>query len=148
MFHRTVNLSKTNSFFLFDARGTGKTSLLKERFRDKDSIYINLLSPSEFDRFFRNPDELSDICKALAREKKWVIIDEIQKVPALLDVVHQMIENTSLKFVLTGSSSRKLKRGGKNLLAGRAFVLLMFFSGDRYLKFINRGFQLKIENYF
>jgi len=126
MIHRIANLSKTNSFFLFGARGVGKTSLIAERFTPEESLVINLLLPSEFNRFLRDPEELLNICKALSVEKKWVILDEIQKVPALLDVVHQLIETTTLRFVLTGSSSRKLKRGGGNLLAGRAFVFELF----------------------
>ena len=57
---------------------------------------------------------------------QWIVIDEVQKVPELLDVVHHLIESTSIRFALTGSSARKLKRGGANLLAGRAFVYYLF----------------------
>lgn len=126
MFRRIVNLSKTNSFFLFGARGTGKTSLLKELYPGKTAYYIDLLDPNDFELFLKNPGELSFILKALPSTLEWIIIDEIQKVPALLDVAHQQIESTKRKFILTGSSSRKLKRGGANLLAGRAFIFELF----------------------
>lgn len=126
MFHRIINLSKSNSFFLFGARGVGKTSLLKSNYSSTEAFYIDLLSPNNFERFFRNPEELNNILKALSDSTKWVIIDEIQKVPQLLDIVHQQIESSPRKFILTGSSSRKLKRGGANLLAGRAFIYELY----------------------
>ena len=126
MVNRLINPSKTNSYFLFGARGTGKSTLLKTRFQEsKKNLYIDLLNLSVEDRY-RSDSEL------LQRELKqndsveWVIIDEIQKVPRLLDVVHQLIESTSIKFALSCSSARKLKRGGANLLAGRAFVYTLY----------------------
>lgn len=70
--------------------------------------------------------ELDRQCKGLSAEIEWIIIDEIQKVPKLLNIVHQLIENGDKKFILTGSSSRKLKRGVANLLSGRAFVYILY----------------------
>jgi len=126
MKNRLLILPKDESFFLFGARGVGKTTLLKHLSWFESSLYINLLVSGEESRFTRNPDELSSIVKALPDETTHIIIDEIQKIPRLLDIVHDLIETTSKKFVLTGSSARKLKHGGANLLAGRAFVYNLF----------------------
>lgn len=103
--------------FLFGARQTGKSTLLKERF--KGEIYYDLLDP-ELRRFFkRNPNALKD---ALADKPAGtlVIIDEIQKVPELLDIVHSLMVDKGLWFILSGSSARKLKKKGANTLGGRA----------------------------
>jgi len=126
MFHRISKPTQTNSYFLFGPRGTGKTTLLKKVFPPNNSLYIDLLDPIEEDTFQKNPLELKNRLDALPPETDWIIIDEIQKVPRLLDLVHQLIENSNLKFALTGSSGRKLKRGVSNLLAGRAFVYHLF----------------------
>ena len=96
--------------------------MLKHRFSQKECFWLDLLDSSIEDRFLRNPNELYAIVKALPDEIKYVIVDEIQKVPKLLDEVHRLIEETGKIFILTGSSARKLKRDGANLLAGRAFV--------------------------
>ncbi len=77
------------------------------------------------ERFLRNPDGLSEIVKALPNHITHIVIDEVQKVPKLLDVVHDLIESTDKHFILTGSSARKLKVGGANLLAGRAFINIL-----------------------
>ena len=122
MFNRLLKLPKNNSFFLFGARGTGKTRLLKERFKVIPSFYIDLLDLDTQQNLSLRPKALVEQLEALPRSTRWVIIDEIQKIPALLDVVHQQIEKGRFKFALTGSSARKLKHGGANLLAGRAFV--------------------------
>lgn len=103
--------------FLFGARQTGKSTLLKERF--KGEIYYDLLDP-ELRRFFkRNPNALKE---ALADKPAGtlVIIDEIQKVPELLDIVHSLMVDNGLWFILSGSSARKLKKKGANTLGGRA----------------------------
>ena len=103
-------------------RGTGKTTFLKHFFHPSPVEYIDLLSPDEEDLFARNPGELENRVRAMQPPGEWVIIDEIQRVPRLLDLVHRLIETTPVKFALTGSSGRKLNRGASNLLAGRAFV--------------------------
>ena len=122
MISRLLQLPDDESFFLFGPRGAGKTTWLKNQCWFKDALYINLLLASEESRFTKNPDELIDIVHGLPEMISHVIIDEVQKIPKLLDIVHELIETTSIHFVLTGSSARKLKYGGANLLAGRAFV--------------------------
>lgn len=126
MFSRLRHFSHKNSFFLFGPRGTGKSTLLKKRFDSKECLWLDLLDTSVEDQFFRSPSDLYAIVKALPKKIKYVIIDEIQKVPQLLDEVHRLIEESDKIFILTGSSARKLKRGGANLLAGRAFVYHLF----------------------
>ncbi len=103
--------------FLFGARQTGKSTLLKERF--KGEIYYDLLDPDLRKFFKRNPNALKD---ALWEKPAGtlVIIDEIQKVPELLDIVHTLMVEKGLHFILSGSSARKLKRSGANTLGGRA----------------------------
>lgn len=118
MITRLCNLPESQSFFLFGPRGSGKSTLLKSHFQNQKVTWINLLEQSLDLRLSQNPDHLLEIW---SKEKlPWVVIDEVQKVPALLDVVHRGIEDYKIKFALTGSSARKLKRGGANLLAGRA----------------------------
>ena len=85
-----------------------------------------MLDPSEGEQFSRQPSLLENRVLALPETISTIIIDEIQKVPKLLNVVHILIESRKLIFILTGSSSRKLKRGASNLLAGRAFVQTMY----------------------
>lgn len=126
MIPRLLTLPDDESFFLFGPRGVGKTTLLRHLPWFAQSLYINLLKPGDEMRFARNPGELESIVRALAPENKHIIIDEVQKVPRLLDVVHDLIESTDKKFILTGSSARKLKHGGANLLAGRAFVYHLY----------------------
>jgi predicted AAA+ superfamily ATPase len=125
MIRRICKPSKSNSFFLFGARGTGKSTLLRNQDFLKNSIYIDLLDPDLEELYATKPQELVEQCAANL-EKKWIVIDEVQKVPKLLDLVHQLMESKKQKFALTGSSSRKLKRGGANLLAGRAFLFHLF----------------------
>lgn len=122
MFKRLLRTTNQNSFFLFGARGTGKTTYIKDIYNQNNELYIDLLDPNIEDAYVRNPRLLEEQVLALSTSTGWIIIDEVQKVPRLLDVVHKLIETTGFKFVLTGSSSRKLKRGASNLLAGRAFV--------------------------
>lgn len=126
MFSRFRKFSHTHSLFLFGPRGTGKTTLLEKRFDKKHTAWFDLLDSKIEGQFSRDPGELYAIVKALPKEVTHVIIDEIQKVPKLLDEVHRLIEEKEKHFVLTGSSARKLKRGGANLLAGRAFVYHLY----------------------
>jgi len=126
MHPRLLNILKTNSFFLFGSRGTGKTTLLKELFGNKNPLWIDLLDPKDADKYLLSPASLIGEVEAAEENIDWVIIDEVQKIPALLDAVHKLIESTEVKFALTGSSARKLKRGGANLLAGRAFIYNLY----------------------
>ena len=123
IFQRICNIPKTNSFFLFGARGTGKTSLLHDQFSAEKILWIDLLDRRLEDRYALSPNLLYDELKVA--NYSWVVIDEIQKIPKLLDTVHRIIESREFeppKFALTGSSARKLRHGGANLLAGRAFI--------------------------
>jgi predicted AAA+ superfamily ATPase len=122
MFQRILSPSKSNSFFLFGARGTGKTTLLRTHFHPNEALFVDLLDPIEEDLFSRTPGELTARVAALGENVSWIVIDEIQKAPRLLDVIHKLMESSARKFVMTGSSGRKLRRGASNLLAGRAFV--------------------------
>lgn len=124
MFLRLSKPSKSNTFFLFGARGTGKSTLLTTQPWFKKALVFDLLDPTEEDRLARNPKLLETLI--LAQKPSWVVIDEVQRVPRLLNLVHRLIENHGVRFALTGSSASKLKRGGANLLAGRAFVYHLF----------------------
>ena len=126
MFPRLLEVTKKRSFFLFGARNTGKSTFLKNKFVKENTFWCDLLDPDEEDRFSRKPNTLYEMVKALPESITHVVIDEVQKVPKLLDVVHRLMGETTLFFVMTGSSARKLKRGGANLLAGRAFVYHFF----------------------
>jgi uncharacterized protein len=122
MFQRAIRLPARQSFFLFGARQTGKSTLLRERLGPEKSVFFDLLDPETEDAFHRNPKELEHRLAALSKPPKWVVLDEVQRAPRLLDLAHRLMETRGLRFALTGSSARKLKRGAANLLAGRAVV--------------------------
>lgn len=126
MFQRILTYSKNSSFFLFGARGTGKSTFLKNQMDLDKVLWIDLLKPKQEDIYRLHPEELVAQVKASQDQLEWVVIDEVQKLPHLLDVAHDLIESTPVKFALTGSSARKLKRGGANMLGGRAFVYNLF----------------------
>lgn len=120
---------KSNSFFLFGARATGKTTWLEFHFPPEDPtvLWIDLLRADDEEMYTRQPDRLFQQIEQRKRGGKlnWVVIDEVQKIPKLLDVVHRSIQKQQQAFALSGSSARKLKRGQANLLAGRAFSFRM-----------------------
>lgn len=123
MFHRICTPSLDHSFFLFGARGTGKSTLIKKLLTNKNVFYLDLLDFKTEDPLSKNPGLFSEWIDALDPQTNWVFVDEVQKVPPLLNEVHRQIEkNQNLNFILTGSSARKLKKEGVNLLAGRAFT--------------------------
>jgi uncharacterized protein len=124
MFQRLINILDSNSFFLFGARATGKTSYLKTIFTKNRAFWIDLLEGEQLAQLQADPTTLGGMIERAGKE--WIVIDEIQKIPALLDTVHLFIEKHQQKFALTGSSARKLKRGSANMLAGRAFVYKLF----------------------
>ncbi len=105
------------SAFFWGARQTGKSTLLKMLF--PDNLYLDLLLNQEYERFLRNPGLIREILMA-GNVKQPVIIDEIQRIPALLNEIHWLIENYKSQFILCGSSPRKIMRSGSNLLGGRA----------------------------
>ncbi len=125
MYKRLISLPNQHSFFLFGQRGTGKSSLLQEHFKQQ-ALFINLLDSKQFLLLSNAPWKLRQLVAARTKEQLWVVIDEIQKIPALLDEVHFLIEDQKINFALTGSSARKLKKAGVNLLAGRAFNYKLF----------------------
>jgi uncharacterized protein len=111
----SLNLPKNKSAFLWGPRQVGKTYWIRENL--PDAKYIDLLKTDVFADYISRPSLLRE---RLLNETKFVVIDEVQKVPALLDEVHWLIENKNISFLLTGSSARKLRRGHANLLGGRA----------------------------
>jgi uncharacterized protein len=111
------------AMFLFGARQVGKSTLLQDRF--KNAVYYDLLIPSIRKSFKRNPDLLREALSSKP-EGTLVIVDEIQKVPELLDLVHWLMVNKGLRFILSGSSARKLKKSGANTLGGRAQPRTLF----------------------
>ncbi|MCM2322642.1 MAG: AAA family ATPase [Oligoflexia bacterium] len=112
----------SKSHFLFGPRGVGKTTLIRKTL-PQDYQLITLLRGEDRLRLLENPSHLR---RMIDSSKKGVVIDEIQKIPALLDEIQDLIEEEKLRFLLTGSSARKLKRQSANLLGGRARVLEMF----------------------
>lgn len=121
-YQRAIRVSKNKSFFLFGPRGTGKTTWLRHNF--KNALYIDLLRPDIYSDLLAYPENLINFVPKDFSD--WIIIDEIQRVPELLNEVHRLIEERRYKFILTGSSARKLRRGGVNLLAGRALTYYMY----------------------
>ncbi len=106
------------SFFLFGPRGTGKSTLLKRRL--PDALYIDLLNPERYRSLQARPERLNELM-AGSPAAETIIIDEIQRVPELLNVIHAALEGPgNQRFIMTGSSARKLRREGTNLLGGRA----------------------------
>ena len=122
MYARLLN-KPTSSILLLGPRGTGKSTWIKQVMGD--TIRYDLLNNAEAIRLGREPSAIYHELAGLP-EGSWVVIDEVQKVPQLLDEVHRLMEDKRLNFVLSGSSARKLKRGGVNLLAGRAQLTRMF----------------------
>lgn len=113
----------SKSFLLFGPRGVGKSTLIKQKI--KANLTINLLKSSDFLALSRDPDHLIEMTNPL-NKGDWVIIDEVQRIPELLNIVHEIYESKRLHFALSGSSARKLKRGGANLLAGRALQTFLY----------------------
>jgi predicted AAA+ superfamily ATPase len=114
---RALQASKGH-FFLLGPRGTGKTAWCREQF--KNALRIDLLNAAVLREYSSQPERLIALLQANP-DKKQIVIDEIQKLPELLDAVHLAIERkTGQQFILTGSSARKLRRQGTNLLGGRA----------------------------
>lgn len=127
MIKRSLNLSNYKySLFLFGPRQTGKTSLIKTTLQT--DFYIDLLKQQEFLRYGKNPSLLSREVSSLPGKDRLIVLDEIQRCPELLNEVHLLLEEkkNNNRFILTGSSARKLRRGGVNLLGGRAQTLHLY----------------------
>lgn len=122
MYTRNLVLPTNKSYFLFGPRGVGKSTLV--RARHPNARIVDLLDSRTYQHLLADPGALVDLIPKNSNE--YVIIDEVQRVPDLLNEVHRLIENKKIKFVLTGSSARKLRRGGANLLAGRALTYRLY----------------------
>ncbi len=121
MFTRSLQLPEpgTETFFLWGPRQVGKSTLLKERYRD--ARWVDLLKSEEYRRYLTRPEYLREELEADGWEYgRQIVIDEIQKVPRLLDEVHWLMENRGFHFALCGSSARKMRRRSVNMLGGRA----------------------------
>ena len=121
MFERSLALPEAGreTFFLWGPRQAGKSTLLRHRY--PDALWVDLLKSEVFRRYLDRPELLrQELASEAARGGRQVVIDEVQKVPALLDEVHWLIENRGHHFALCGSSARKVRRGAANLLGGRA----------------------------
>ncbi len=122
MYSRLIIPPKDKSFFLFGPRGTGKTTWVKSKF--PKALYLDLLEAELFNDLLANPQRLENFIPKNFSD--WVVIDEVQRIPELLNEVHRLIEKYKYKFILTGSSARKIRRRGINLLAGRALSYHLF----------------------
>jgi len=136
------------TFFLWGPRQTGKSTLLKHAY--PDAVWIDLLKAEEFRRYLNNPELLRQELP-IDGHKPFVVIDEVQKLPSLLDEVHWLHENRNIHFALCGSSARKVKRGHANLLGGRAirYEMFGFISAELYpdfdlLRLLNHGYLPRI----
>ncbi len=121
MYSRLITPPTNKSFFLFGPRGTGKTTWVKKTF--PKALYLDLLESELFNDLLARPQRLENLIPH--RFNDWIIIDEVQRIPEILNEVHRLIENERRKFILTGSSPRKLRKRGQNLLAGRALSYSM-----------------------
>ena len=121
MYSRLIVPPVNKSFFLFGPRGTGKTTWVKSTF--PEAIYLDLLEAELYNDLLANPGRLESLIPK--NFKSWVVIDEVQRIPELLNEVHRLIESEKFKFILTGSSARKLRKKGQNLLGGRALTYFM-----------------------
>ncbi len=148
MYSRKIDLNyyKGHSFFLWGPRKSGKSTLLKSFYTAPENLHLDLLTSDVYRRYLANPSSLRQELTAAPHIRR-VILDEIQKVPELLDEVHWLIENAGMQFCLCGSSARKLKRGQANLLGGRALKAEMFGLvspelGDAYdlIRLLNTGY--------
>ncbi|MCB0320550.1 MAG: ATP-binding protein [Bdellovibrionales bacterium] len=126
MLGRLFKPLKNKSFFLFGARGTGKSTFLQSYFAASDILYLDLLDSRLLDEFRLDKDRFKRIVTQPEHRDKIVVVDEVQKLPEILNTVHQLIFSDKRIFVLTGSSARRLKQLETNLLAGRALVYHLY----------------------
>lgn len=115
-------LQTKHSFFLFGPRGTGKTTWLKTNC--PQAVYVDLLAGDTYTELLARPERLATLIPP--GHEDWIILDEVQRVPQLLNEVHRLIETAGYRFILTRSSARTLRKGGVNLLAGRAHTYQMY----------------------
>lgn len=140
MIRRNCKLPKSNSFFLFGPRGCGKSTLLQAEFSTADTLFLDLLDIRLLDDLMLDPGRFERLINEPGARDKRVVIDEVQKFPRLLDEVQRQIQRTKRQFVMTGSSARKLKQAGTNLLAGRAWLYQLYpFTAEE----LKQDFDLK-----
>jgi predicted AAA+ superfamily ATPase len=125
-----IPLKTRKSFFLFGPRGTGKTTWLRQHL--PEALFFNLLQSEPYNRLSANPGLIREMIPP--HYSDWIIIDEIQRIPEMLNEVHDLIESQKHIFILTGSSARKLRQKGINLLTGRALTVLPIEQALRDLK--------------
>jgi len=145
MIKRLLNPLSNRSFFLFGARSVGKTSWLEQKFKKTKCLWIDLLDEDQYEQYSISPQLLDAELTALEKKKKlpdFVVIDEVQRVPRLLNVAQKWIQRKKLKFILSGSSARKLKRGGANLLGGRANTYGLF-----PISFLELGSRFNLQGF-
>ena len=118
MYSRLLQAPSKQSIFLFGPRGVGKTAWTRKQL--PNALFFDLLDHPTYTQLLAAPQRIGD--RIPQSYKGWVVVDEIQRVPEVLNEVHRLIESRRLRFVLTGSSARKLRRRGVNLLAGRALT--------------------------
>jgi uncharacterized protein len=126
MYKRLNNLTKSNSFFLFGARGTGKSTLIRHLFSNESLFEVDLLDPVQAEEALLGIAELKAKIEYEVNRGRWIFIDEVQKAPKLLDVAQGLIDRQNAKFIFSGSSARKLRRGAANLLGGRAYQFHLY----------------------
>lgn len=127
MISRKIVLPKKHSFFLFGPRQTGKSTLIRSVFSKEKMLYFDLLKAKEYHRLSANPALFREEVDTRNQKITHVVVDEIQKLPSLLDEIHSIIESPNPPyFCLSGSSARKLKRAHANLLAGRAWTYHLY----------------------
>lgn len=111
---------------MFGPRGVGKTTLIREQFPPENAVYVDLLDIELMDQLLLDPGRFKQLIDSPENYHKPVFVDEVQKFPKLLDIVHSQIQSRKRQFILTGSSSRRLKQQSSNLLAGRAWVYHLY----------------------
>ena len=126
MFPRLLKLPKHHHAFLFGARNTGKSTLLSTIFNTSEAFYFDLLDLDLEYQLQGRPNGFYEMVKALPSHYRYILIDEIQKIPALLNVIQRLMKDKDRLYIMTGSSAKKLKHEGVNLLAGRAFVYHLY----------------------
>ncbi len=126
IYKRLNNLTISNSFFLFGARGTGKSTLIRHKFAGTNLLEIDLLDPVQAEEALLGLSELKAKMEYAVGEGKWIFVDEVQKAPKILDVAQSLIDRKDAKFIFSGSSARKLRRGAANLLGGRAYQFHLY----------------------
>lgn len=126
---RTIKLPINKNFFLFGPRQTGKSTLLKKKFISEATLYYDLLKTDVYRKLLARPEVFRNEVIAALKSKRpsFIIVDEVQKIPQLLDEVHYLVESdVPCSFILSGSSSRKLKRSKANMLGGRAWTFHLY----------------------